>query len=67
MLSDAIKKNRKEAGITQEALSKATKIPRERIIAIERGTGRISLNEFEAVLRIIECKAVIIPNKILNS
>ena len=67
MLSDAIRANRKQAGVTQEALSKATKIPRERVIAIERGTGRLSLTEFESLLRTIECKAVIIPNKILNS
>ena len=66
MLHENLKRLRKQSKITQENMTKQTGIARERIVAIEQGTGRFSPKELEAYLSAIDCKILILPSHLLQ-
>ena len=63
MIHEYLKQARKKAKITQVEAAKIIHCHRARIVKIEAGTGKISLQELEQLTHAYGCKLLLIESK----
>lgn len=61
-LSKIIRKHRKANGFSQETISERSGVSRERLIGIEKGRGKLSIEELESILSALSLKMQVISS-----
>ncbi|MEB0025890.1 helix-turn-helix domain-containing protein [Pseudomonas sp. MH9.2] len=60
-LSRQIREKRLNRGLTQAALAELAGLPRQKVIAIEKGSLSVAMNAYARVLIALDCELAVVP------
>lgn len=60
-LSRQIREKRLNRGLTQAALAELARLPRQKVIAIEKGSLSVAMNAYARVLCALDCELTVVP------